>query len=83
MITVKPESGREEGAARACALAVLVRVFEEGAWADRALHGEARRLGLDARDRALATRLTYGAVQRKGTLDVVIETLARRPATGA
>ena len=30
--------------ARACALAVLRRVFEEGAWADRALHAEARRL---------------------------------------
>ena len=30
--------------ARACALAVVRRVFEDGAWADRALHGEARRL---------------------------------------
>ena len=34
-------------AARACALAVVRRVFEEDAWADRALHGEARRRGLD------------------------------------
>ena len=39
------------------AYAVVRRVFEQGAWADRALHGEARRLRLDARDRALATQL--------------------------
>ena len=30
--------------ARECAYAVVRRVFEGGAWADRALHGEARRL---------------------------------------
>ena len=66
-------------ASRACAFAVLRRVFEEGAWADRALHGEVRRLGLDPRDRALATTLAYGAVQRRATLDHVIEGLAGRP----
>ena len=38
-----------------------------------------RRLGLDARDRALATRLAYGAVQRRATLDHLIEELAGRP----
>ena len=64
--------------ARACAYAVIRRVFEEGAYADRALHGEAR--GLDPRDRALAMRLAYGAVQRRATLDHVIEALAGRPA---
>jgi 16S rRNA (cytosine967-C5)-methyltransferase len=58
---------------------VIRRVFEEGAYADRALHGEARRHGLQPRDRALATRLAYGAVQRRATLDHVIETLAGRP----
>ncbi len=58
---------------------MLRRVFEDGAWADRALHGEARRLGLDARERALAMRLAYGAVQRRATLDHLIETLAGRP----
>ena len=80
LIAVKPESGRaSRSPARACALAVLRRVFEDGAWADRALHGEARRLGLDARERALAMRLAYGAVQRRATLDHVIETLAGRP----
>ena len=70
---------RRVAPARACAYAVVRRVFEEGAWADRALHGEARRLALDARDFALATRLTFGTVQRVATLDHVIEALARRP----
>jgi 16S rRNA (cytosine967-C5)-methyltransferase len=54
-------------------------VFEEGAWADRALHAEASRLGLDARERALAMRLAYGCVQRRATLDHVIGALAERP----
>jgi 16S rRNA (cytosine967-C5)-methyltransferase len=76
---VKPDSGRGVSPARECALAVLRRVFEHGAWADRALHGEAVRLGLDPRERALAMRLAYGAVQRRATLDHLTETLARRP----
>ena len=66
--------------ARACAYAVVRRVFEREAWADRALRGEARRLALDARDLALATQLSYGTVQRVATLDHVIGRLARRPA---
>ena len=65
--------------ARACAFAVLLRVFEHDAWADRALHAEARRRRLDARDRALATQLAFGAVQRAATLDFLIARLAGRP----
>jgi 16S rRNA (cytosine967-C5)-methyltransferase len=56
---------------------VLRRVFERGAYADQALQAEAKEL--DARDRALAMRLSYGAVQRKGTLDHLIARLAERP----
>ena len=63
--------------ARRCAYTVLRRVFERGAYADEALQAEAD--GLDARDRALAMRLSYGAVQRKGTLDHLIGQLAERP----
>jgi 16S rRNA (cytosine967-C5)-methyltransferase len=63
--------------ARACAYAVLRRVFEQGAYADLALRSEAREL--DARDRALAMRLAYGTVQRRGTLDHLIGRLAERP----
>lgn len=62
--------------ARRCAYAVLRRVFEHGAYADRAFHAQAQDLG--ARDRALAMRLAYGAVQRRGTCDALIEQLAGR-----
>jgi len=65
------------GAARACAYRVCRRVFDEGAYADRALIGEAR--DLDARDHALAMRLSYGTIQRLGTLDHVVETFTDRP----
>jgi 16S rRNA (cytosine967-C5)-methyltransferase len=64
--------------ARRCAYAVIRRVFEQDAYADRALQSEA--CELDARDRALAMRLAYGAIQRRGTLDQLIERLADRPA---
>jgi 16S rRNA (cytosine967-C5)-methyltransferase len=63
--------------ARVAAFRVLRRVFEDGAYADRALRSE--EAALDDRDRALARRLAYGAVQRKRTLDHAIETLGRRP----
>ena len=76
-----PASSARVAPARRCAYTVLRRVFEDGAYADRALHGEAKEL--DARDRALAMRLAYGAVQRKGTLDFLIERLAERPAGAA
>ena len=66
--------------ARAVAHRVLRRVFEQGAYADRALVAEAA--ALDARDRALAMRLAFGAVQRRGTSDHLIEQLTdRRPET--
>jgi 16S rRNA (cytosine967-C5)-methyltransferase len=65
--------------ARACAFAVLRRVFEDGAWADRALHGEASRHRIDPRERAFATQLAYGTVQRRATLDALIARLANRP----
>jgi 16S rRNA (cytosine967-C5)-methyltransferase len=51
-------------------------VFEEGAYADRALRTAVA--ALDDRDRALAQRLAYGAVQRARTLDHAIESLGRR-----
>jgi 16S rRNA (cytosine967-C5)-methyltransferase len=62
--------------ARRAAFQVLLRVFEEGAYADRALPAAAA--GLDERERALARRLAFGAVQRVRTLDHAIETLGRR-----
>ncbi len=61
--------------ARRVAFAVVRRVFEQAAYADRALHGEAK--GLDRRERALAMQLAYGTVQRKLTLDHIVEQIAR------
>jgi 16S rRNA (cytosine967-C5)-methyltransferase len=56
---------------------VLLRVFEEDAYADRALRSASA--SLDDRDRALARQLTFGAVQRVRTLDHAIEKLGKRP----
>lgn len=69
--------GKACAPARRCAYTVIRRVYEQGAYADRALQSEAG--SLDARDRALAMRLAYGAVQRRATLDHLIERLAGRP----
>jgi 16S rRNA (cytosine967-C5)-methyltransferase len=63
--------------ARRTAYDVVLRVFEQDAYADRVLATAAA--GLDTRDRALAQRIAYGSVQRVRTLDHAIETLGRRP----
>lgn len=63
--------------ARRVALGVVQRVFEDGAYADRAFRSAAERL--DDRDRAFAMQLAYGTVQRARTLDHAIDTLGRRP----
>ena len=63
--------------ARAAAFDVVRRVFEDEAYADRALRTAAA--GLSDRDRALARQLAYGTVQRARTLDLAIEKIGRRP----
>jgi 16S rRNA (cytosine967-C5)-methyltransferase len=63
--------------ARRAAYEVLLRVFEQDAYADRAFRSAAE--GLDERERAFGQRLAYGSVQRVRTLDHAIETLGRRP----
>jgi 16S rRNA (cytosine967-C5)-methyltransferase len=66
--------------ARLVAHRVLVRVFDEGAYADRAFAGDAA--GLDARDRAFAQRIVYGAIQRVRTLDHTVEAIGGRSVAG-
>ena len=63
--------------ARQAAYQVVLRVFEDDAYADRVLRTAAA--GLDTRDRALAQRLAFGTVQRVRTLDHAITTLGKRP----
>ena len=53
--------------ARRAAYEVLLRVFEQDAYADRAFRSAAE--DLDERERAFAQRLAYGSVQRVRTLD--------------
>jgi 16S rRNA (cytosine967-C5)-methyltransferase len=64
--------------ARCAAYEVLRRVFEHDAWADRALPAALERHTVADRDRGLAQRLAYGAVQRRGTSDALTERLAGR-----
>ena len=63
--------------ARAAAYETVFRVFEQDAYADRALPTAVA--SLDQRDRAFAQRLAYGTIQRVRTLDYAIEQLGRRP----
>ena len=63
--------------ARRVAYEVLLRVFEQDAYADRVFRSAAK--DLDERERAFAQRLAYGAVQRVRTLDYAIDKLGKRP----
>jgi 16S rRNA (cytosine967-C5)-methyltransferase len=63
--------------ARRAAYEVVLRVFEEDAYADRVLRSVAA--DLEGRERALAQRLAFGTVQRVRTLDHAIDELGRRP----
>lgn len=63
--------------ARRAAYTVIRRVFEQGAYADRALHSATAEL--DPRERALAMALAYGTVQRMRTLDHVLAAFVSRP----
>src|SRR3954452_19550991 len=63
--------------ARRAACEVVRRVFEDDAYADRALVSAVE--GLDERDRALAQRLAYGTVPRARAIDFGIEQLGKRP----
>jgi 16S rRNA (cytosine967-C5)-methyltransferase len=63
--------------AREAAYQVVLRVFEDDAYADRVLRSAAQ--NLDSRDHALAQRLAFGTVQRARTLDHAIGELGKRP----
>jgi 16S rRNA (cytosine967-C5)-methyltransferase len=66
--------------ARRVAQQVLLRVFDEGAYADRAFSAAAS--ALDERERGFAQQLAYGTVQRVRTLDHAIATVAGRAVEG-
>jgi 16S rRNA (cytosine967-C5)-methyltransferase len=66
--------------ARHVAQQVLLRVFEDAAYADRAFAAAAA--DLDERERAFAQQLAYGSIQRVRALDHATEALAGRAVDG-
>ncbi len=68
----------EVSPARRVAVTVLRETFEEGAFTDLAFRRIAEREGLSGRTRSQAMRLSYGAVQRRGSSDALIRQLAER-----
>jgi 16S rRNA (cytosine967-C5)-methyltransferase len=71
------ESPQTALTAREVAFDVVLRVTEQGAYADRAFRAAASEL--EPREHAFAMHLAYGTIQRLRTLDHAIETLGRRP----
>lgn len=65
--------------ARRAALAVLVEARERGAYARELLNTHPAVRGLDARDRALATRLVLGATAAEGVLDTLLDRHLAKP----
>ncbi|MDQ3876628.1 MAG: methyltransferase domain-containing protein [Actinomycetota bacterium] len=73
----RPGEAAGVSVARRAAYQVVLRVFEQDSYADRAFTTAASRLR--ERDRSLARRIAYGTIQRVRTLDHGIATLGRRP----
>lgn len=65
--------------ARQAAFDVLRAVSERDSYANLALPALLRERGVEGRDAAFATELTYGACRTRGLLDAVIERAAGRP----
>lgn len=65
--------------ARQLAFETIRATFECEAHTELAFRQAADVAGLDGRERAQAQRLSYGAVQRRGTIDAALERLVDRP----
>ncbi|MDE6107320.1 MAG: 16S rRNA (cytosine(967)-C(5))-methyltransferase RsmB, partial [Oscillospiraceae bacterium] len=65
--------------AREVALDCLLAGERQGAWSDGYLRNTIRKAGLDSRDAALATQLTYGVLQNKILLDWHLSRLSSTP----
>lgn len=76
----EPRRGDASGAdPRLLAFDVLLAVEESDAYANLLLPARLARAELSARDAALATELTYGALRGRGLADAVIAHVAARP----
>ncbi len=67
------------GSARAVALELVRRVTDEGAYSNVLLPALLHRSGLSARDRGLATELSYGTLRRLLPIDERLAELVERP----
>ena len=65
--------------ARQLAFETIRATFEREAHTELAFRQAADAAGLEGRERAQAQRLSYGAVQRRGTIDAALERLVDRP----
>ena len=65
-------SEKRRVSARDTALEVLLSVQNANAWSDGSLKRTIAKNGLDSRDAALATRISYGVIQNKALLDYYI-----------
>ena len=65
--------------ARQLAFETIRATFEREAHTEMAFRQAADEAGLDGRERAQAQRLSFGAVQRRGTIDAALERLVDRP----
>ena len=65
---------------RQTALTVLTRCDRDGSYSNLALDAAIRGGNFSPADRALLTTLVYGVIERKVTLDYLIDRLSDRPA---
>lgn len=65
--------------ARRAAREVVTRVRERDAYAHETLDAVLREAALDSRDTAFATRLAYGTIASRGTLDEIVARYLDRP----
>lgn len=76
-----PPPRRATTSGRALAVAVLLRVMEDGAWASRALDAELSRAQLPPQEAGRAADLLYGSLRSLRSVDALID--ARRTKKGA
>ncbi|SFS51009.1 16S rRNA (cytosine(967)-C(5))-methyltransferase RsmB [Marininema halotolerans] len=71
--------GRQQKTAREVALDILIDTEERGAYSNLLLNDRLKKSKLtDTRDRGLVTELVYGTIQRRNTLDWVLNTLVKK-----
>ena len=67
---------------RQTALSVLTRCDRDGSYSNLALDAAIRAGNFSPADRGLLTALVYGVIERRVTLDYLIDRLSDRPADG-